>query len=406
MNPKISSGLALCACLSSQVQAGGLWLNEFGDPSGGRGSAGAVAGVDDASTILHNPAGMTRLKGGNLLLSVGYAAPDIKFDLESSTPELGDNDGGNAGAGVPTGTSFYVNDLNSERWSAGISMAALSGAGLDYNKKWAGRYQVQNTALVIIALAPGVAYKLTDKLSLGATAQLWYGALKMDVAIPNPLPPGNRPDGQAAIDGDDFDVGFTVGLMYELSPQTRFGINYQSEIETSHDSDLEISPIGLDLKAELNIPLAQLLRFGFHHDLNDTWGLDFTGGWDDWSTFDHVLINLDSGLGGSINQGWKDTWHIAGGFQYHYSPATTLAAGISYDTSPQTDGRRTPDLPVDEQLRYSVGFIHDVRNDFTVGAYLNYVDLGDGRIENPGYTGEFGSNSLLQVSMNFSWKFD
>jgi hypothetical protein len=34
---------------SSSSHAGGLWLNEFGDFSGGRASAGSQAGVDDAS---------------------------------------------------------------------------------------------------------------------------------------------------------------------------------------------------------------------------------------------------------------------------------------------------------------------------------------------------------------------
>ena len=39
------------------AQAGGLWLNEFGDFSGGRAAAGAAAGTGDAAAILYNPAG-------------------------------------------------------------------------------------------------------------------------------------------------------------------------------------------------------------------------------------------------------------------------------------------------------------------------------------------------------------
>ena len=57
-------GCAVTAILlnAGHTVAGGLWLNEYGDFSGGRSSAGASAGVDDASTIMHNPASSTRIK--------------------------------------------------------------------------------------------------------------------------------------------------------------------------------------------------------------------------------------------------------------------------------------------------------------------------------------------------------
>jgi long-chain fatty acid transport protein len=283
-------------------------------------------------------------------------------------------------------------------------VGALSGAGLDYDDSWAGRYEVTETSIVLLALAPTVAYRVNDKLSLGASIQFWYTELEMEIALPNPLPPGNRPDGVASIDGDDYDVGYTLGLMYEFSPQTRIGVDYQSEIETSYDSDVEISPIGLALSADLDIPLAQKVRIGLHHDLNDKWGLDFTLGWDDWSTFDHILVTAGSG-GGRLDQGWDDTYHIAAGFQYHHRPDLTFTAGFAYDDSPQSDRRRTPDLPVDEQIRIAAGFTRDVRDNLSVGAYLNYGDLGDASIESDDYTGDYSSNTLWQFSVNFNWTF-
>ena len=43
------------------VQAGGLYISEFMTPTMGTASAGANAVASDASTVLHNAAGMTRL---------------------------------------------------------------------------------------------------------------------------------------------------------------------------------------------------------------------------------------------------------------------------------------------------------------------------------------------------------
>lgn len=389
--------------LSFSAQAGGLWLNEFGDPSGGRASAGATAGVDDASTVLHNAASISRLDGSQLMLAVGYIGPDTQFDPESSSPGIGMNDGGDAGVGTPALATFYVRDLNSEKWTAGISVAALSGAGLDYDSDWVGRYQATEVSIVLLSLAPTIAYQVNEKLSIGASLQLWYTSLKMDVAIPSPLPGGS--DGLAEIDGSDYDFGYTLGLMYEFSPRTRIGFNYQSEIETSYDSDLDISPVGLEIEADLGLPLAQKVRLGLHHDINDKWGIDFTVGWDDWSTFDHILITTDN-ISATINQGWEDTYHLAAGFQYHHTPALTFTAGIAYDDSPQHASRRTADLPLDEQLRIAVGFTRKIRDNFAVGAYLNYIDLGDARIENADFVGEYSSNALLQFSVNFNWKLN
>ncbi len=47
---------------SEDTLAGGLWLNEYGDFSGGRAAAGAAAGLDDAAAIFYNPAGIGRIK--------------------------------------------------------------------------------------------------------------------------------------------------------------------------------------------------------------------------------------------------------------------------------------------------------------------------------------------------------
>jgi long-chain fatty acid transport protein len=401
LNKRIAYLWAPALLAASGVQAGGLWLNEFGDPSGGRASAGASAGVDDASVALHNAAGMGRLEGDQLLLSVAYLAPDAEFDLERSTPGTGGNDGGSAGVGSPGASAFYTNDLDSERWSAGVSFAALSGAGLDYNNSWAGRYQVQEVTILLVALAPAIGYQVTDKFSVGASVQLWYTSLDMDIAIANPL---GGDDGKAEIDGDDYDTGFTVSALYEITPNTRLGIRYQSDIDTDYDSDLKIKPFEVELDANLNLPLSQQIRVGLHHELTDRLGMDITLGWDDWSTFNEVFISTDAGPGGAIDQNWEDTYKFSLGFQYRLNNQWRLTSGMSYDSSPQEAKRRTADLPVDEQIRYAAGATYEMRDGFTIGGYVNYADLGDARINSERYGGEYSTNALLSLSLNFSWR--
>jgi hypothetical protein len=63
--------LILCFTLPSVSTAGGLYLNEFGTPSMGVAGAGASSVANDASTSFHNPAGMTRIKGNELMGTAG-----------------------------------------------------------------------------------------------------------------------------------------------------------------------------------------------------------------------------------------------------------------------------------------------------------------------------------------------
>ena len=50
MIPLLKQGMTTLLLLgASHVSAGGLWLNEVGDFAGGRASAGASAGTDEAT---------------------------------------------------------------------------------------------------------------------------------------------------------------------------------------------------------------------------------------------------------------------------------------------------------------------------------------------------------------------
>ncbi|CAA0121292.1 Uncharacterised protein [Halioglobus japonicus] len=85
---------------ANQALAGGLWLNEYGDFAGGRASAGAAAGKDEASTIIHNPATAGRIKGNQLFAAAGALIPKTKFDVQESDAFIGSDTGFDTKVGV------------------------------------------------------------------------------------------------------------------------------------------------------------------------------------------------------------------------------------------------------------------------------------------------------------------
>jgi long-chain fatty acid transport protein len=381
--------------------AGGLWLNDFGDFAGGRASAGASAGVNSASTISHNPASSSRIESDQLFLAGGVYLPNIKFDVEQASPELGYNNGGDAGEVAPGASFAYVHSFD-DRWSGGVYLGGLAGAGLDYDDDWTGRYNATSVDLFLMILAPTAAYRVTDSLSIGVGVQFWYSELTQKLAVPSPQ--AGASDGRAKLDGDDTGFGFTLGAMYELTDRTRFGAHYQSELKPKHDGDLKLEPADLDVHTETELDLAQYVRLSMHHDLDEKWGLNFTVGWDDWSELDNIFISVARG-GTGIPTKWRDTYHYSWGAEYQLNSKWAFTGGVSYDTNPVDARNRTPELPVDRQIHYAMGTQYQLNSNVSVGGYMNYADLGKGRIHTEYYSGKFNNNGILNLSVYLDWKF-
>jgi long-chain fatty acid transport protein len=385
---------------TGNAMAGGLWLNEFGDFSGGRAAAGAAAGLDDAAGIIYNAASASRIEGNQLFLAGGVLIPTLEFDIDYTNPLTGSNNGGEAALNAPGLAVAYVHDIDSDQWSIGISLGGLSGAGLEYNKQWVGRFQATDVELLVMALAPTASYQVTDKLALGASIQLYYSSLDLKLAVPSPQNPGT---GKAELDGTDTGFGFTLGAIYEISDSTRLGMNYQSELDIDFDGKLKVNVADVRVDANTELTLAQFIRLSLHHDFNDRWGLAVTLGWDDWSAMDNVFVSVPE-RDGELEKNWDDTYHSAIGLEYQLNDKWQLTTGIAYDTNPVDASDRTADMPVDRQVRYAAGARYVMSDTMTVGGYINYVDLGSAKIRTDSWGGEFKDNDLLQISVFLDWE--
>ncbi len=406
-------GCAVTAALlnAGSTSAGGLWLNEYGDFSGGRAGAGSGAGLDDAATIMHNPASSTRIKGDQLFVSAGALVPDIKFDLDYTTPKLGTGNGGDAGVAAPVSSFAYVHDFDSDKWSAGVYFLGLAGAGLDYDKDWAGRYQATKVDLLLASLVPTLAYRVSDRLSVGVAVEIWYSELNVHLNVPRIQ--SNRDDLRASINGDDTGVSFKLGSMYELTDRTRFGLIYQSEVQPEYDGDLKVVAPGggvaatelerqVAVKSELDF--AEYVKFSMHHDMNEQWAVNLTVGWENWSQLGAVPLSTGN-RDGAIPTRWRDTYHYAWGVEYQWDRRWAFTTGVSYDTNPVDKEDRNAQLPVDRQIRYAFGVRYALQETLSVGGYIDYTDLGKSRISADNFGGQYQNNAALGLIANLNWTF-
>ena len=387
-------------CFSSQptpLWAGGLYLEEFGTPSMGVASAGAEAVAADASSALHNPAGMTRLDGKQLMVTGGLAYSRAKFDQAPDNIVSGGN-GGDAGGLAPMGGAFYTHSL-SEDLKFGLSLYSISAALLDYDTGWVGRYQCEEVSIFTMTMNPSIAYKVNDWLSIGGGPVVVYGDLDMKVAAP-PLV-GN---GRVEIDGDDWEVGFDGGVLIDLNERTRFGLLYFSGWDLEFGGDLEIKGTGISAGTDTGLDMPQMVRLGAYHEINDRLALLGTVAWEEWSDLDEVNISTGSG-GAALDRNWDDVWHFAAGIHYRLTKPMLLQFGIAYDTSPVDADDRTADMPIDRQIRLACGVQYEYSDNVTLGTQFEYIDMGDAEIEGVLLNGDYKTNEIYVLAINVNWKF-
>jgi long-chain fatty acid transport protein len=389
----------LLPAFTGRAWAGGLYISEFGTPSMGVAAAGAQAVASDASTAFHNPAGMTRIKGKELMLTGGALYSTVKFDPDNNTPIQGNN-GGDAGGPAPILGQFYVHSLT-ERLKLGANIISITGAVLEYDDDWTGRYLNTDVTLITITLNPTLAYRVTDWLSIGGGPQIMYADLEMKLKAPPQA--GN---GEVKIDGNDIAYGFDIGAMVELSERTRLGVIYQSEIEPEFSGDVKFKggAINADAGTDTKITLAQFVRASIYHELNNQWALLGSVGWEDWSAFKN--INISTGQGSqNIPRNWDDTYKFAAGVHFRPVEKWLLQLGFAYDTSPVDSKDRTPDMPIDRQIRYATGVQYQWNEDVSIGGQFVYADYGDAKIKNDLLRGEYERNDLFFLAFNLNWKF-
>jgi long-chain fatty acid transport protein len=420
----------------SQAGAGGLTLYEVGTADVGLASAGYGARAQDASTVLTNPAGMTRLQGTQVLAGAQVLYGNYDFSIASGTSrELGDGDGGNPIGWFPGG-SFFITRSVSPHVALGFGVAGNFGLTEKYDDNWVGRYYVQEAALIGVSLLPSVAVKITDKLSVGASFNMMYGYLKNQVAVNNPGLPGevlpiqSRSDGQLELKDSEWGFGVNVGLLYEFSPAVRLGLVYNSQVNLDFSDSADFSGLSRGLRdllgrrgllganVDLGIKVPQGAMASLFYQVSDRYALLGSVGWQQWSKFGKVDVGVDSNDPKSLttNLDFKDTWHVAAGLQHQFTPEWLINLGVAYDSGLQSSSNISPALPSNWAWRFGVGAQHQVSKTFSWGfaaeyAYGGTLDIdkhADAPIALGGrgdLVGSFDNAGVLFLAANLIWKF-
>ena len=170
-------------------------------------------------------------------------------------------------------------------------------------------------------------------------------------------------DGRVSINQID-DWGFTsfYGLTYQLNDKAMIGVVYRPEFDANLEGDVNFSnfvgptPTADSIDVDWTNP--QVLQVGLQYKMNDKYTLFVDADWEDWSEFSDNQLSFQGGSLNpvvSIDRNWKDTYHLGVGRGSRMGQQI-FAVGVCYDSSPVDDDDRTIDLPVDEQLKFSMAY--------------------------------------------------
>jgi long-chain fatty acid transport protein len=407
------TGGALSVICPGFVYAGAAYIYEMGNSSDtGYAGAGLAARANVAGTVFTNPAGMTRFKESTALAGFTGVYIHAPFDPSNTTVDGKDGD---TNVIVPGGNLGYIHPV-SDDLKLGISMQNFFGLSLDWQNDWVGRYSSTSVTVIAPQLQPTAAYRVTEWLSIGVGAGLTLGYLS-DKGAANNLDP-NLGDGKFKFSDTDFAVQGNFGIMIEPSERTRFGVRYLTETELNFKDNLYTSGTGpgiADLtksvgKINLGMNMPQSIMAGAYHRLNDKWAILGSVGWDDWSRFGKINIDISNTEVDTVaDADFDDTYHVGVGAEYQYNPKLMLTAGFSYDSSMSDSDTRPIDIPLGDMYRYGVGFKYRKSNGMTLGGGLSFLWEGalpvkrSGNAQRGFVSGKYENTNLTFLSLYVQW---
>jgi long-chain fatty acid transport protein len=326
---------------------------------------------------------MTRLEGAQLLGGGQLDYGNLEFSKGSGTsPALGSDDGGKAfgSDGWFLGGGGFFSYSVSPDLKLGFAMTGNFGSPIKYDDNWVGRYYAQEGTLFGLSFTPAIAYKVTDKLSLGGSVNAMYGIYKNTVAINNVDP--RYGDGQLKMDDNTWGWGINLGLLYEFTERTRVGLTWNSQVNLDFSSQAQFSNLAPGVNAALKrkgltnatidvgIKVPQQLMASIFSQVSDRWAVLGSVGWQQWSKFGQVQMGVQNTIDPkSLTQelDFKDTWHFAAGAQYRISEPWLLNFGIAYDSGFQDGSNVSPLLPANAAWRFGAGAEHHLSKTFSLG---------------------------------------
>jgi long-chain fatty acid transport protein len=399
----------------------GFQLRENSASALGNAFAGAAASAEDPSIIANNPAGMTELSGNQVSGDISIVVPSGIFSgmgLTATRQPISGGNGGDAGSAQPVPAAYGFYDASPDL-KLGLAITAPFGLTTQYDIGWVGRYQAIKSDIETININPNIAYRVLEWLSIGGGPAIQHAHTEFTNAInattlvhlASPLLPAGLtlPDGSARVTGNSLSVGYTLGLLAEVSPGTRFGASYRSQISHRVEGSatfnvpapLATSPVFQNTPARADLKTPDVVSLAGSREVSPQVTLLAEVQWTNWSVVKNLRIERPDGSALTDQpEQWHGTWFGSVGATYRPDPSWVIRGGLAFDPTPVRNQFRTARLPDSDRywlslglgyrwtsdLRFDAAYAHifavnpsinemSQTSDLLVGRYSNHIDI-------------------------------
>ncbi len=372
---KKASGIALAAAMAVSLSspqyahAEGFALQDW-SARGAALAGGVVARGGDAAAVAYNPAAITELEGTRIL-----AGGELIMHTNTIVGASGQEQKSNSkNYFAPHG---YITHKFNDSLSFGFGGFSRFGLGNNYGPAFFVPNSVFNVELITYTVSPVLAWKVTDKLSLGVGLELSYGDVDFNQKMYGAI---------AGMTGDAWSPAFSLSAHYRFNEKWKAGFVYRSHSDYDFDGDLTISGASAPLAmlnggyagdAKLYTPDSYTLALAYYPI--PTWSFEAQVQYNTWSRYSNLRINV---YGMPLPQlsnitsikNWNDTWFFSLSTEYQYNDWLTFRAGASYETSPVDEHFADFIAPSNGRWKYGVG-LGFAQDDWSLDLGYVYHDI-------------------------------
>ena len=356
--------LLLAGSFTTVMAQSGHVLNGVGPIDQAMAGAGMAAPQDALVPVHWNPAAIAMSKESSLDVSLQFLQPTGSIassvdagafgPLGPNANLLGSTDS-NAGP-FPIPSLGYVRVMPDSRLTFGLGAMFVGGFGVDYDASGFAASQPNpiltpqsgtgqglgfgaiESSFALLQVNPTVAYKLSDRVSIGLAPTVDYALLKVTpfpAATPVPLDPSN-PQSAVYPDGPQtgaLGFGFQLGVHAQTESGFSAGLSFKSP-QWFQDFEFESADIVAGSKFAFNLDYPMIVSAGVAYTgvekllvAADVRYIDFENT-DGFSEVGYNEFGVVQGFG------WKSIVVAAVGVQYEVADGFPVRLGYSYNQSP------------------------------------------------------------------------
>jgi long-chain fatty acid transport protein len=408
----LSTAVAAAVMVSGNVMAEGFRVNEQGTEIQKAFSNAAVS--DRASAAYWNPAALVQLDGMQIATNLHGLLINTKLKDKGSkdlqgvlTSGLKDKKNPFDLAVVP---NLYLSYEVAKDWRIGLAVNSTYGLKNEYAADQFNLFDAEKSDLFTLNVAPVVAYKFNDYISVGAGLDITY----MNAELVNH--PFILRSGKLTIKGKDFAFGGHAGIFVKPMDELKLGLSYHSRMKyvlegTSSSKDPlllslltggAVSGLSVDDTATFYTP--DMITASVEAKVMKDLKLSAMVRYVVWSVFDKIDFKVLP----DKDFKYEDAMSFSVGMDYKLMDNIDVKAGYMYEDTPTTKAHRTSSVPDSVRHWATLGMTYHFNKDVSVDmayAHVFYEDAEIDRVEGASrlYADVKGHADIVSVGLNMKF---